>query len=186
MSRAVVMSALVMMLALNTLCLAQPSRIIAEKLYDQVNQSYANHNLDQVLSFVDPASYININAQGNRITFSAFRQDVQQFLSSTRNIQTDTEVKDVDAQAGRMVVYFREETRYEKYFEKTGWVPVIDNDSAEETWAQIGGHWKLVLTHVLRYQSKIDPQWLAHRYQQTEDQIASMHAFQCALAGGCR
>lgn len=171
MSRAtMLLSVLAAMLMLSLACRAQSPTVIAEELYDQWDQSYANHDLDQVLSFLDPSSYTLIDAKGKRLSFVQYRQSMLDLftLSKFRSLNTSTEVRDVQEQAGRLVVYYKNEFHYEYHDQRQGWVPMIDTSTGLETWERKGSRWKVVMTRTLRDDLKVDPEWQAARLKELD------------------
>jgi len=163
-------------LALSMACSAQSPTIIAQKLYDQVDQSWANHDLNKVLSFLDP-SYTTIDATGKRISYAEFRkQTTDNFHDpALRIISMKTTVKDVQQpQPGRIVVYFDAETHIQHLRQQVGWEPYTITGSAESTWQKMGDQWKLVANHVLRTNTTLDPQYAASRQQQLQDRLRAI------------
>lgn len=141
---------------------AQSPTVVAEKLYDQLDQSFSNRNLDQLLSLCDP-SFTLIDANGKHKAFADFRKQLADVFNNDkyRNFDRKTTIKDVQMQAGRMVVYVGTETHFQYRDQKLGWEPAIDSMSTEATWQRKGGQWRLVLLHELRGQTRVDPQWAA-------------------------
>ena len=73
MSRAMMIRMLVTTLALSAACSAQAPRVTAQILCDQWDQSYANHDLNRALAFVD-SSLVSTDERGRRVTFAEFRK----------------------------------------------------------------------------------------------------------------
>lgn len=158
MSRVKTMCLLATLLALSVSCSAQSPRVMAEKLYDQLNQAFANHDLNQMLSFFD-SSFVSTDARGKRVEFTEFRKNWEQAFAKIRHMNPSTTVKDVQLEAGRMVVYSKTEMHYELRTPGKGWVPQIIASSGEETWARRGGEWKLVRGRIFRTVLQVDPKW---------------------------
>jgi hypothetical protein len=163
MSRATTIIMAVTMLTLSIACSAQAPNVVAEKLYDQLDQAFANHDLNQLLAFLDPSTLVAIDVRGKRSAFGEYRKQMEQWFAQARNINANTVVKDVQLEDGRMVVYLKSETRFEFHDQRQGWVPQISTSSAEETWERKGGQWKVVLSKTLRGDTRVDPEWLAEK-----------------------
>jgi hypothetical protein len=145
---------------------AQAPRVVAQRLEDQVDQSYANHDLNQVLGFFD-SSYVLTDERGKRQTFVEFRKELEKTFSRVRKMNSGTVVDDVQSEAGRMVVHWKGEMRYEANYEADnvhyGWVPMISKESGEDTWERKGGQWKLVRQTIDRADKQFDPSWVKAR-----------------------
>ena len=174
MSRALMIFAHATMIALSLACSAQSPNNIhsapnieAQKLYDRYDQSWGNHDLNQVLSFHDP-SFTAVDAKGKRVGFADYRKQVTDTFGNPklRNFNKKTTIKDVQLQAGRMVTYNQVELRLQYQDQNAGWEPIIITSSLEETWQRKGSEWKLVASHVFRVNTTLDPQWAAMRQQQ--------------------
>jgi len=147
-------------------CLAGQDRgsmIVLEKLYDQQDQALANSDVEKLLSFVDPDSYVFIDEKGKRWSFPEYRDTLRNVMSNRRHIDQTTRIKDVQTQDGKLVAYIEEAARYELKDETDGWVPVNETMTAEETWDNKQGEWKIVLTKTLRSRLAIDEQWLKRK-----------------------
>jgi hypothetical protein len=160
-------------LAISMPCSAQSPGVIARDLYDQLDQSRVNHDLDQVLSFVDAAAYVDIDAKGNRRAFGEYRKELAQSLSQTRNISPITIVKDVQLEGDRMVVDRWSEAHFEYYEQRLGWTPEIYTSSAEDTWERMGGEWKIVMSQTLRDDTRVDPDWEAEQAKDEAEALAA-------------
>jgi len=134
--------------------------VTAQKLYDQMDQSVARHDLNQMLSFYD-STYVFINERGKRVGFAESRKQLEQWFPRARNINSSTRIENVKLEAGRMVVYVKGEMHYELHDQNLGWVPQIVKVSGEDTWESKGGQWKLVLAKLLRIDMIADPEWMA-------------------------
>jgi hypothetical protein len=160
-------------------CYAQAPRVIAQKLYDQLDQALANHDLNRELGFYD-SSYVETDVQGKHMAFAEWRRQEEQYFPLFRNINPSTTVEDVQLEAGRMVVYVKSEWHFEYHDQRYGWVPKIFNGTAEDTWERKGGQWKLVQTHNLRAKMQVDPKWLELQKQSLDDARAIINC-----SGGC-
>jgi hypothetical protein len=97
-------------------------------------------------------------------------------LSLERNINPTTAVKDVQLDAGRMVVNWKFEAHYEYYHPRNGWVPQIYKSTGESTWERKGGQWKLVAETTFRGDAQVDPVWLEHVRRKAQDRIDAAEA----------
>lgn len=59
--------------------------VTAEKLYLQLDQAFANHDANQILSFVDSGSYVSIDAKGKRQSYPEYRRTLEQNFARIRN-----------------------------------------------------------------------------------------------------
>ena len=161
MSRAKMICMLSTMLAFSVGCFAQAPRVIAQKLYDQLGQAHANQNLNRVLGFYDP-SYVGIDAQGKRSGFAELRKETEQGFAVFRHLNPSIIAEDVQLEAGRMVVYWKSDWRYEFYDKRYCgcWEPHIYNATGEDTWERKDGEWKVVRTTAVRSHDQVDPKWV--------------------------
>lgn len=194
MSRTVMVSVLTLAaMALSLACSAQPPTIVAEKLYDQIDQSWANHDVKQLLAFYDP-SFTSVDVKGKRSSFADLRKQQTALFGNPqfRNFNRKTTLKDVQLQAGRMVVYYGNETHYQYHDQKAGWESLINTTSAEATWQKTGDQWKLVMIHALRENTSLDPQWAAARRQDLQNRLEAVQRASSVLTpcnmsyNGCR
>jgi len=138
----------------------QAPNVIAEKLYDQVDQSWINRDANQLLSLSDPASFVSIDEHGNRHTFAETRTGLEELFGKLRNVHADSAIKDAQMHGGRLVVYVKTETHFE-YQGQNGWAAEIQTWSGEGSWEQKGGQWKLVEGKTLKSEVILDPDWVA-------------------------
>lgn len=91
-------------MALSMVCSAQAPNIIAEKLYDQYDQAFANHDLKQLLSMYD-SGFTLIDLKGQHTGFAEFSKKQTQSFSDPqlRNFTSKTTVKDAQLKDGRLV-----------------------------------------------------------------------------------
>lgn len=143
-------------------------KVIAEKLYDQLDQSWINRDANQLTSLADPASFVSIDEHGNRHTFADARKDYQEFFGKLRNVHANSAIKDAQIQGSRLVVYVTTENHFEFQGPK-GWGSEIRTWSGEESWEQKGGQWKLVQSKTLKSQMMLDPEWVAIQRRLIED-----------------
>jgi len=142
-----------------------------------------NHDVNQVLSFFDP-SFTEIDEKGKHIGFADYRKQETDVFSSAqfKNFNRKTTVKDVQLEAGRMVVYYEAQTHFQWQHPKYGWELWINTLSAEATWQRRGDQWKLVISHVLRANTGMDPQWAAMSHAETMNKLkAVQHAADSVL-----
>ena len=170
------------MLGLAVGSFAQAPRTIAEKLCDQLAQAEVNRDLNRTLSFYD-SSYVGTDVRGKRVAFAEFRRLLEQNFPLSRNVHKNTTVKDVQLQAGRMVVYWKTESNYQ-YFYQRNWTPMISTGSGETTWENKGGQWKIVETTTFRWENQIDPEWLQHQAQMRIKAAEAAGRVDDALSGG--
>jgi hypothetical protein len=175
MFRAKMMGMLATVLAVSLGCFAQAPRVVAEKLCAQWDQAWANHDLDQVIDFID-SSFVNIDERGKHADFVEFRRQVARNLSLSRNLNQSTTVEHVRFEAGRMVVNWKFESHYEYYDQRNGWLPTIYKSTGESTWEKKGGQWKLVEGTTFRRDAQVDPAWLEHVRRKAQDRIDAAHA----------
>ncbi|MBO0722706.1 MAG: hypothetical protein J2P41_17920, partial [Blastocatellia bacterium] len=118
------------------------SNVTAQKLYDQIDQSWANHDVNQLLGFYDP-SFTAVDTKGKRIGFAAFRKLETDLFDNAklRNFNRKTTIKDVQLEAGRMVVYYGIEMHFQYQDQQVGWESLIDTASSEATWQKMGDQW---------------------------------------------
>jgi hypothetical protein len=154
------------MLALSVGCFAQPPKIIAQKLADQLDQAGADRDVNRSFSFYDP-SFVSSDQKGNRWTVAELRKQVEQNSAQYRYWKPRTTVEDAQLEAGRMVVYYKTEVHYQFHHQRAGWMGMIYNESGETTWEKKGGQWKMVRNTVFRSDAQGDPVWL----QQQRDLI---------------
>jgi ketosteroid isomerase-like protein len=172
MSRAAMICLFSAILLMTCACSAradQPPNVIAAKLYDQVDQAWINRDANQLLTLYDPDSFVSIDEHGTRRTFAQVRGDFQEFFGHLRNVHANSVVKDAQLQAGRLVVYIKSETHFEFHAKDGKSAAEIRNLSAEETWAQKGGQWKLVQAKTLKSEMILDPEWVAAQRKMIED-----------------
>jgi ketosteroid isomerase-like protein len=173
MSRATIIGILATMLALSVSCFAQAPKVIAQKLYDQLDQANANQDLNRVLGFYD-SSYVGTDAQGKRRqAFAEFRRQLEQNLPLFRRMNPSTTAEDVQLEAGRMVVNYKSEWHFEFLLKPNCWVPEISNGSGSDTWEKKGGQWKLVRETVFRADTQIDPNWAAIAAARSASRLAA-------------
>lgn len=186
-------AAMALSLACRSELQAQSPTIVAEKLYDQYDQSWANHDLKQVLDYYDP-SFTMVDAKGKRLGYADLRkQQTDTFYNKQiRNFERKTTIKDVQLQAGRLVVYYAVEMRFQYQDQKSGWETLLDTSTGEATWQKTGDRWRLLTGHVLRASLGLDPQWAAARRQQLENNLKAVQRASSVLvpcnysANGCR
>ncbi|MBO0862851.1 MAG: nuclear transport factor 2 family protein [Chloracidobacterium sp.] len=197
-------SALSTMTVLSLACCAQnPTTaaqenptIVAQKIYDEYDQSWANHDLNQMLGFFDP-TFIAVDTKGKRIGFEDFRKQQTDIFNNAklRNFNKKTTIKDVQLQAGRMVIYYQVETHFQYKDQTLGWESLIDTTSAESTWQRTRDRWKLVMIHALRDNIILDPKWEAMKRQEIQalgDKIKAIQGASSVLTpcnfsyNGCR
>ena len=157
----------------------QSPTIVAQKLYDQYDQSWVNHDLNKMLSFIDP-SYSATDESGKHMGFAEYRkQQTGLFHDATlRFVGRKTTIKDVQQpQPGRIVVYYESEVHIQHQRPQVGWEPYIMTGSVEATWQKSGDQWKLVTNHILRTSTTLDPQYAASRQQDLQNRLrAVQHA----------
>jgi len=183
MSRTMMICMFATTIAVSVACPAQTPRVIAQKLYDQLDQSYANHDLNRVLGFYD-SSFVDTDAQGKRVAFAVWQRQEEQIFPLFRNINPNTTVESVQLEAGRMVVYVKSEWHFEFHDQRDGWVPKIFNGTAEDTWERKGGQWKLVRGHTLRAKTQVDPKWEAEKNAMRQRAIDDARDI-IRCSGGC-
>lgn len=146
---------------------AQSPKIAAEKLLDQYDQAWANHDVNQLLDFYD-SSFVYVDVKGERTDYATFRKKATEIFNSKqlRNFKRKTTIKDLQTQAGKMVIYYEEDSRYESVEKNLGWAPLIVSGSGEATWQRTANRWKLVYVKELRQDRQIDPKWLDLRRPQ--------------------
>lgn len=151
---------------------SEPVNIVAEKLYDQIDQSYSNHDVKKLLDFYDP-SFTLIDEKDKHIDFAEYRKQVTIDFENEqlKNFYKKTSIKDARLQEGRLVVYFDSTTRFEFRDPRYGWENWINLASTETTWKKTGDQWKMVNSHTLKASSGIDPQWFAQHRQDLQNQI---------------
>jgi len=91
MSRITIISMLAAMLAVSLGCSTQPPRVIAQKLYAQRDQAYANQDVSQVLGFVD-SSFVGTDDLGKRMTFEELRSKLEQWFAEVRRMKLENNV----------------------------------------------------------------------------------------------
>lgn len=162
-------------LALSMACTAQSPTIVAQKVLDQYDQSWANHNVNQTLSFLDP-SFTDIDANGKQVSFADFRKTLMEIFNNPdlRNFTRRSKIKDAQLQGNRVVVYFDTETRYQHQRAQVGWEPYISTASSEVTLQKSGDQWRIVTVHVLRQSTTLDPQYAASRQQQLQNNLRAI------------
>ena len=162
MSRAMMICILATSLAVGAGCSAQTPRltprVLAQKLYDQLDQANAKHDLNQVLGFYD-SSYVSTDQRGKREAYAEWRRGMEQAFPLFRHVNPKTTVKDVQLEAGRMVVYTKSEWHFELYDQRNGWGPEIFIGKDEDTWEKKGGQWKLVRETSLHEDFPLHPKW---------------------------
>src|SRR5215472_1328813 len=105
-------SMLATVLALSVGCSAQAPKVIAQKLCDRLDQSWANHDLNHVFVFYD-SSFVIIDKQGKSETLAEMRKGWEQAFPRFRNMKPSTTVQDVRFEADRMVVSYKHGSHYE-------------------------------------------------------------------------
>lgn len=160
--------ALATVLVLSVGCSAQPPRVIAEKLCARLDQAYANHDLNQVLTFID-SSFVLTNERGKREAFTDVRKRLAQDFPQLKSMNQSTTVQDVQLEAGRMVVNYKVESHFEFKTQSFGWAPEIHKETGEATWEKKGGEWKLVRETVFRADTQFDPKWVELKQQEIND-----------------
>jgi hypothetical protein len=163
------------MLALSVSCSAQAPRVIAQKLCDQYDQANASHDLNRVLGFYD-SNFVSTDQRGKRVTFAEFRKQLEQGFAVLRRMNPSTVVQDVQLEAGRMVVYYKSEMRYELHSQRSGWVPQIYKETGETTWERKGDQWKIVQSTTFRADAQVDPSWLE---EQKKDWESAQRVVEC-------
>ena len=68
-------------------------------------------------------------------------------------------VEDVHLDAGRMVVFVKNERHYELYNQRDGWRPIVAKITEEMTWERKGTEWRLVRETAYRAVAQVDPEW---------------------------
>jgi ketosteroid isomerase-like protein len=147
------------MLALSVGCSAQAPRVIAQKLYDQWDQAYANRDLNHLLGFYD-SGYVSTDVRGKRLAFAEFRKELEHEFAVYKRMNPRTTVEDVQLKAGRMVVCYKNEMRFEFHDRRLGWVPEVYKATGETTWERKGDQWKMIRSTTLRADAQVDPRWL--------------------------
>lgn len=154
---------------LSAVCAAQTPAVIAQQLYTQVNQAYAQGDLNRLLTFMDERSYLNLDPQGKPSTIQQFRNDAQQVFTLTRQLNMTTDVKDAHLQGTRLVTYVTNAGHYQLQDPGLGWVPLVINSSSEDTWQRKpDGQWKLIVSKSLHKQAHVDPAWMAAQLKQQD------------------
>lgn len=169
-------------MALSLVCSAQTPTVVAEKLYDQIDQTWANHDVKQLLAFLD-SSFTEVDEKGNHSGFAEYSKNATDLFANAKvkNFNSRTTIKDVQLQAGRMVVYYNSELHFQLQ-SSSGWEPVIAINSAEDTWQKTGDKWKLVSNHVLRSSTGVDRDWLIMKHQEDMNKLnAVQHAADSVL-----
>ena len=140
------------------------TRVIAQKLYDQLGQANANQNLNQVLGFYD-SSYVGTDAQGKRSGFAELRKETEQGFAAFRHMNPRIIVEDAQLKAGRMVVQYKTETHYEFNDQRycRCWQPHIYRATGEDTWEKKASEWKLVRSTSFSAHDQVDPKWAAEQ-----------------------
>src|SRR5215471_16360585 len=159
MSHAKMICVLATMLALSVGCTAQAPRVIAQKLYDQLDQAIAKNDLSGQLGFHD-SSFINIDQRGKRTGFTEWRKQLEHALPNFRRIHPSTTVGDVRLEGDRMVVTYKDLWYFEFHEQRDGWVPEIYKGSGEDTWKRKGGQWKIVASTTFQAERQFDPVWV--------------------------
>lgn len=152
------------MLTFCSLSFAQQPEIIAQKLYDQLDQAWNDRDVNRLFGFFDQAT-VWTDTHGTRTTFAQQGRGFRQTFANMQNVHVRTIVKDARVQGGRLVVYSNGERRYQFHDPKSGWLPIIGTFSAEDTWELKGGQWKLASIKELRNDAVVDPQWAAQHNQ---------------------
>jgi hypothetical protein len=161
-----IIAMLATMLALSVGCSTQPPEEIAESLCAQVDQAYANQNVNQVLGFYD-SSYVKIDHLGKRMTFEELRKFTEWEFAFVRNMNLRTTVEGVQLEGGRMVVYYEREMHFEFNDQRNGdgWVSQTDKSTGEETWERKSGKWKLIRSTISSRDVEVVPKRQAERIE---------------------
>jgi ketosteroid isomerase-like protein len=147
-------------LALSVGCSAQASQATAQKLCDRLNQSWANHDLNQVMGFYD-SSFVSTDEQGKSQAFREFRKEWEQSFQLIRKLNPSTTVQDVRLEAGLMIVSYKLEWHYELYNQSHDvWVPMILQSNGQKTWEKKGKEWRIVRDRTFTEDSEVDPRFL--------------------------
>jgi hypothetical protein len=150
--------------------------VTLEKIYDQQDQALANMDAEKFLSFFDPDGYAFIDEKGKRQSYAEYRDGLQKAMPSRRNIDPSTKVKDVQSQDGKLVAYIEQASHFEVKDEKQGWVPFNETSTAEETWVNRNGEWKLALTKTLRSRLTVDEKWLKTQQEISDGWYNAIHS----------
>jgi hypothetical protein len=150
--------------------------VTLEKLYDQQDQALANMDAEKFLSFFDPDSYAFIDEKGKHQSYQEYRDDLQRAVLVHRNIDSTTKVKEVQNEDGKLVAYIEQTSHFEVRDEKEGWVPFNQTSTAEETWVDRNGEWKLALTKTLRSKLAVDEKWLKTKQDISDGWYNAIHS----------
>lgn len=158
-------------MALSLICSAQTPSVVAGKLYDQIDQTWANHDAKQLLALLDP-SFTVVDEKGNHKGFAEYSKMANDLFANEKfkNFSSKTTIKDVNMQAGHMVVYYSQDLHYQLQ-STSGWEPVLTSSSQEDTWQKTGGSWKLVSNHVIRLSTAVDRDWLVMKHQEIMNKL---------------
>jgi len=129
--------------------------VIAQKLYHQMDEAYANQDLNQVLGFVD-LSIIITDERGKHRTPAEFRRQLERVFTGSRRMNPTTILQDVQLEADRMIVHYKGEMHFESHDPFGDCIPMISEEAGEDTWQRRGDRWKLVRSTISRDDIHVD------------------------------